>query len=200
MKKLMIAAAALAVGFAAQAAQYNWAAADFCSGFAEKTDKENCAYGNVYVFIDGVNGVSYSAVMDAIAAGTFEADYVTTEKYLDFAATDPASGAAANGFKGADDPNYRYMDAFAVILSDTATEYMTGEVAEKMDSMYAYATDKVNIAEDPTALGGATIEFGSQYDQTMVPGGWTAQSVPEPTSGLLLLLGVAGLALRRRRA
>ena len=32
---------------------------------------------------------------------------------------------------------------------------------------------------------------------------WTkleAQSVPEPTSGLLLLLGVAGMALRRRRA
>jgi len=29
-------------------------------------------------------------------------------------------------------------------------------------------------------------------------GAWTA--VPEPTSGLLLLLGVAGLALRRKRA
>ena len=30
--------------------------------------------------------------------------------------------------------------------------------------------------------------------------GWQTSAIPEPTSGLLLLLGVAGLALRRRRA
>lgn len=29
---------------------------------------------------------------------------------------------------------------------------------------------------------------------------WTAAAIPEPTSGLLLLLGMAGLALRRKRA
>ena len=31
-------------------------------------------------------------------------------------------------------------------------------------------------------------------------GSWTSSAVPEPTSGLLMLLGMAGLALRRKRA
>ena len=51
-----------------------------------------------------------------------------------------------------------------------------------------------------TALetGAPTIGFGNQATYTSTPGNWAA--VPEPTSGLLMLLGVAGLALRRKRA
>ena len=34
----------------------------------------------------------------------------------------------------------------------------------------------------------------------LATGSWATSPVPEPTSGLLMLLGVAGLALRRKRA
>ena len=46
---------------------------------------------------------------------------------------------------------------------------------------------------------GGVLEFDPLYGSGTA-GAWTQAAVPEPTSGLLLLLGVAGLALRRKRA
>ena len=61
-------------------------------------------------------------------------------------------------------------------------------------------------AQDPsktTAIGippsSSSIVFNKDA-KGFVNAGWYTVSVPEPTSGLLLLLGVAGMALRRRRA
>ena len=45
-----------------------------------------------------------------------------------------------------------------------------------------------------------SLKFGSQSTASQAAGAWTSVNVPEPTSGLLMLLGMAGLALRRKRA
>ena len=46
--------------------------------------------------------------------------------------------------------------------------------------------------------GATLLNFGSMKAATQNASNW--QTVPEPTSGLLLLLGMAGLALKRKRA
>lgn len=47
-------------------------------------------------------------------------------------------------------------------------------------------------------LGDAGLAWGNMATSTKAAGAWAA--VPEPTSGLLMLLGIAGLALKRKCA
>ena len=50
-------------------------------------------------------------------------------------------------------------------------------------------------------VGSASISFGNQQSATQNASNWSGSSpVPEPTSGLLILLGMAGLALKRKHA
>ena len=68
-------------------------------------------------------------------------------------------------------------------------------VIEDAGKVFTSAT-KVGVSAQATAA--ATIGFGSMATATQNASNWAA--VPEPTSGLLMLLGMAGLALRRKRA
>ena len=58
------------------------------------------------------------------------------------------------------------------------------------------SAEKQNIQAQATST--PSILFGNQATATQAAGAWATAAVPEPTSGLLLLLGVAGLALRRK--
>ena len=83
------------------------------------------------------------------------------------------------------------------------TKYFQDGLSGGYLAVAAYAGDAETLfrAFDGTADGEGALTLdpdfgaGSAGDWTAAPG-----SVPEPTSGLLLLLGAAGLALRRRRA
>ena len=64
--------------------------------------------------------------------------------------------------------------------------------------------NKYFVTEAYTIPNGATFTPPDSHAATSIPvslaGSGTFTAVPEPTSGLLLLLGMAGLALKRKRA
>ena len=105
----------------------------------------------------------------------------------------------------------------AGVLNTAKWTYKYGTDAQSGDAFYIKAlmtvdgtTYEMNIYADGSATSGTMFTLGSDLDNTSrstftwasgTYGGtmWSAQSVPEPTSGLLLLLGMAGLALKRKR-
>ncbi len=170
------------VAVAANAASFSW-----------KTSATGKIYGagtttvlssaTAYLFDAGK--VSQSAVLEAFIAGTA----ISTLTYAD--TTSVASGAISTksfevptGYSAGD----TFAGYFAVVVDDNiyigpTTSVETPATGEKGMSFNAKATSQA-----------AAITTG-----TYSTAGWYS-AVPEPTSGLLMLLGVAGLALRRRRA
>lgn len=173
MKKLIVAAAIVCVSVVAQAATYSWKAYnDWYS-----PDGNDDLAGKVYLFDGSI--YAQDAMIASIASGN-----------LDGLANNIASTAlGAGGFlltgtgltdDGAATP---YAHMYAIIMNDGNTEYFASEV--------------VNTKISDAIVGGAQAQFSFAYNDSVA---MSPVGAPEPTSGLLLLLGMAGLALRRKRA
>ena len=173
MKKIMIAAAAVMLGIAANAAAVGWQ----CAG---ATAYAGGTYG---VYVIGLNGVESVDQIVALAKDGKDLGAYQFGSGTVAANGSAMTGAAASGktitYSGTGTDTYT---AFAVIFN-----------ADGKTGSYT-ATTNIEMANDSQSK---TFLLGNQATNLANN---QFEVAPEPTSGLLLLLGVTGLALRRRRA
>ena len=196
MKKLMMAAAIVCAAVAAQAATVNWK-----SGVMYSAVDKNGTPGttNADKFgASGHTGSMYVFVFDTLADYN-DAKKLSTSKLYENYVLDTSVAAFTSGS----------ASAFGKTLSDKAAANGSDAVPVDVYSLVMFVDAKTaeNFDGVDAFVKSAFVDgtykdtTGISFNDIGVAGSWTAYSaVPEPTSGLLLLLGVAGLALRRRRA
>ena len=72
------------------------------------------------------------------------------------------------------------------------------QISDKINQ-YAYDPDSTDYSA-MQSVSFAAAQFGTATGTAFATKTWVTASVPEPTSGLLMLFGLGALALRRRRA
>ena len=179
MKKLMIVLAAIALAGASQAAMIDWS----ISKNATKNYAGTATAMDVYL----LSASQWSAIESQVA--TKGVDALTSGTYLK---KEQSSTSAAVASDKITVPGYN--------AGDSVTFYGVIFDSNGGKDYYKVATVTQNVY-DPADAYYSTEKTASFTAIKFNGASWTeVTSVPEPTSGLLMLVGLGALALRRRRA
>lgn len=170
MKKLVIVACVALAAFASQAAQFRW---QFTASKAAGTPYDGA---DVYMIL--------------------AADYDSskTMSLADIQGASKSKGTLTVGSMSATTGNITVKDSWVT----EGTDYSWYAVVVSDDKYYVSSAATVSTAVGDTATP-ASKTFASKSEMATASN-WKTMAVPEPTSGLLMLLGLAGLALKRKRA
>lgn len=177
MKNILLTLAICLLAVSAQAAAVDWSAAKVVDPWSSATA------GNVTSAKSWAGYLVLATDLDTIVSGLKGND---TSALVNNAISSKTSTniGAFNNSTAAGNVTGGSQDFYLIIIN-------AGQIT---DASYFYVSDKVTVNVDASL--DTKIAFGSQQTGTSAVSNWTA--VPEPTSGLLILLGMAGLALRRR--
>ena len=192
MKKLLIAAAAITVAIASHAATFNWKTDSKAFSIAADTIAAGLADGTHYLAATTGNA---NTMYNQIAAYTATWAYEIT--FTSGTDTDTISGSLGSSDFSSRTIGVYDLSSDLVVQTDPSTPVnysivITGTLKDGNNATVNLTSDAITGVWNVPSLGDLNLA-------TAGPAGWTA-AVPEPTTGLLVLLGVAGLALRRRRA
>ena len=182
MKRLSI-LAAMAMAMASAVAEPSWAVLNTegangdTSGEAGRYTAYLCTVAAAEAYFGG-NG-TYSGITDYLKGSA--ANYGSGVANI-------AAGGSALSFYGYDAGEYSFAlyEQPGTLGSDYVALVTYADGADSYFRVFGGSVANDRLVLDPGAGKGAA-------------GAWTQAVVPEPTSGLLLLLGVAGLALKRKR-
>ena len=190
MKKLIVCLAAVGLAVGAQAASYTWQSSSAAYGInaAGVTDNGDYTAGTTVMRNKG----TWTVVLALYEAGTTTLVGQSAATEVKFSTTGNKFNTGLTVDAAAQGTTYDYV----LTITGTQNDLTARGVDGAFDYSGATLTTTINGSVDTASMG--PTKFTSA-----VPATWTVsgiQPVPEPTSGLLMVMGLGALALRRRRA